>query len=90
MVKDIMKTPIKSTWISKDFPNTEDTRIYEMDLELYNKILNKVYFEREYNRFINLAKATTGVEFTKEQIIAIRILFKYWLEKERQGNLNEY
>lgn len=79
-----MKVPITTTWTSKDFPSLQDTRIYEIDVELYNRILSKVYKEREASHSISLAEQLTGVKFTEEQIYAIAALFEYWLSTEKQ------
>lgn len=79
-----MKTLFESKVSLGDWSSIDDVRYYEVDVNLYNKILSRVYKEVEAKHSINIAKQITGVDFTEEQIKVLRALFKYWLYTEKQ------
>lgn len=79
-----MKTLFESRVSLGDWSSLDDVRYYEMDVDLYNRILFKVYEELEVKHSVNIAKQITGVDFTEEQIKVLRALFKYWLCTEKQ------
>lgn len=79
-----MKTLFESRVSLGDWSSLDDVRYYEMDVDLYNRILSKVYGELEAKHSVNIAKQITGVDFTKEQVHAMAALFKYWLCTEKK------
>lgn len=82
-----MKTLFESRVSLGDWSSTDDVRHYEMDTNLFNNILSKVYREVNIKHSVNLAKHLTGVDFTEEQMYALTALFRYWLHSENKINL---